>query len=111
MDEEKFIQRVEMMLFDTCGCNNDESIIILEKCLERVKKLKEQGYITIKTKTSDADNVKVDLGEMRKFKEQNAKERLAFIDFWANYIRTHPDKEWSEQQNIVIDGQISPLQS
>jgi hypothetical protein len=53
------------------------------------------------------EEVKVDLDELKKFKEQNAKERLWFIDFWANYIKTHSDKEWSEQQNIVIDGQFS----
>ena len=53
-----------------------------------------------------ASEVKVDLGEMKKFKEQNALDRLKFIDFWANYIRTHSDKEWSEQQNVVIDGQM-----
>jgi len=50
--------------------------------------------------------VKVDLEELKKFKIQNAKERLEFIDFWVNYIKTHSDKEWSKQQNIVIDAQI-----
>jgi len=50
--------------------------------------------------------VKVDLNELRKFKEQNAKERLEFIDFWVNYIKTHSDKEWSSQQKILIDAQI-----
>ena len=53
-----------------------------------------------------AEDVKVDLEEMKKFKAKNARERLKFIDFWANYIKTHSDEEWSEQQNIVIDGQI-----
>lgn len=37
----------------------------------------------------------------------NQEDRLNFVKFWANYIRTHSDKEWSEQQNIVIDGQIT----
>ena len=50
--------------------------------------------------------VKVDLNELRKFKEQNAKERLEFIDFWVNYIKTHSDKEWSSQQKVLIDAQI-----
>lgn len=54
-----------------------------------------------------AEDVKVDLKEMERFKEQNAKERLKFIDFWVNYIKTHPDKEWSAQQNMLIDSQIS----
>ena len=52
------------------------------------------------------EEVKVDLDELKRFKEQNAKERLWFVDYWANYIKTHSDKEWSEQQNIVIDGQV-----
>ena len=55
----------------------------------------------------DAKDVKVDLNEMRKFKEQNARERLEFIDFWVNYIKTHSDKEWSSQQKILIDSQVS----
>ncbi len=51
--------------------------------------------------------VKVNLSELKRFKEQNAKERLEFIDFWVNYIKTHSDKEWSKQQKILIDAQIS----
>jgi hypothetical protein len=51
--------------------------------------------------------VKVDLEELKKFKEQNAMERLDFIDFWVNYIKTHSDKEWSKQQNLIIDSQIN----
>jgi hypothetical protein len=34
-------------------------------------------------------------------------ERLDFIDFWVNYIKTHSDKEWSKQQNLIIDSQIN----
>lgn len=54
-----------------------------------------------------ASEVKVDLEELKRFKEQNAKERLEFIDFWVNYIKTHPDKKWSSQQNLLIDSQFS----
>ena len=53
-----------------------------------------------------SSEVNVDLKELKKFKTQNAKERLKFIDFWVNYIKTHSDEEWSEQQNIIIDSQI-----
>jgi len=53
-----------------------------------------------------AEDVKVDLEEMKKFKVENARERLKFIDFWADYIKTHSDKEWSRQQNMLIDSQI-----
>jgi len=50
--------------------------------------------------------VKVNLEELKKFKIKNAEERLEFIDFWANYIKTHSDEDWSKQQNILIDSQI-----
>ncbi len=30
-------------------------------------------------------------------------DRGGFIHFWAEYVRTHPDKEWSSQQNILIN--------
>ena len=51
-------------------------------------------------------DVNVDLEELKKFKKQNAKERLEFIEFWAEYIKTHSDKEWSMQQNKLINSQL-----
>ncbi len=33
-------------------------------------------------------------------------ERLKFIDMWAQYVKTHPDKVWSKQQKVLIDSQI-----
>jgi len=36
----------------------------------------------------------------------NQEDRMNFVKFWANYVKTHSDKEWSEQQNIVINGQM-----
>jgi len=53
-----------------------------------------------------AEDVKVDLEELKKFKEKNKKERLEFTDFWVDYIKTHSDKEWSEQQKDLIDSQV-----
>lgn len=38
--------------------------------------------------------------------KNNREERINFIKFWANYIRTHDDKEWSKQQNIIINSQL-----
>ena len=29
--------------------------------------------------------------------------RIRFVKFWAEYIRTHSDKEWSRQQNVLIN--------
>jgi len=36
----------------------------------------------------------------------NDEDRINFIKFWVDYIKTHSDKEWSRQQNILIDSQI-----
>lgn len=53
-----------------------------------------------------ASEIKIDLEEIKKFKVQNAKERLEFIDLIADYIKTHSDKKWSRQQNNLIYSQI-----
>ncbi len=37
------------------------------------------------------------------FMEDNQRERFRFILKWAEYVRTHDDKEWSKQQNIIIN--------
>lgn len=52
-------------------------------------------------------DVKIDLKELKKMKEQNAVERLKFIKFWAEYTKSHSDEEWSSQQNVVVDSQIN----
>ena len=36
----------------------------------------------------------------------NSEDRMNFVKFWAGYIKTHPDKEWSKQQNILINSQL-----
>ncbi len=38
--------------------------------------------------------------------KDNREDRLNFVKYWANYVKTHKDEEWSEQQNIVINSQI-----
>ena len=37
------------------------------------------------------------------FIKENQDERMRFIDIWAKYVRTHSDKDWSRQQNIIIN--------
>jgi len=37
------------------------------------------------------------------FIEDNQRERIQFILKWAEYVRTHDDREWSKQQNIIIN--------
>ena len=36
----------------------------------------------------------------------NREDRLNFVKYWANYVKTHSDQNWSEQQNILINSQI-----
>tara|TARA_Y100000310_G_scaffold341927_1_gene442882 strand:- start:650 stop:841 length:192 start_codon:yes stop_codon:yes gene_type:complete len=36
----------------------------------------------------------------------NQKERIKFVEKWAEYVRTHSDKDWSTQQKVLIDSQI-----
>ena len=45
--------------------------------------------------------------EFMKPGKTNKEDRMNFVKFWANYVKTHSDKEWSEQQNIVINSQIA----
>ncbi|MBS3095573.1 hypothetical protein J4231_02755 [Candidatus Woesearchaeota archaeon] len=41
---------------------------------------------------------KVDIEELKKFKKENFKERLKFIDFYVEWLKKTPNKKWSEQQ-------------
>ncbi len=36
----------------------------------------------------------------------NNKSRMLFVTYWANFVRTHPDQEWGEQQKRLIDSQM-----
>ena len=36
----------------------------------------------------------------------NKEDRLNFVEFWVNYMKSHSDKEWSNQQNILINSLI-----
>ncbi len=38
--------------------------------------------------------------------KDNNEDRLNFIKFWANYVKTHKDEDWSTQQNILINSQL-----
>lgn len=42
-------------------------------------------------------------------KARNRKERMKFVELWADYVRTHSDREWSRQQKIVVDSQLEGL--
>lgn len=36
----------------------------------------------------------------------NKEDRMNFVEYWAEYVRTHSDKEWSRQQNVIINSQL-----
>lgn len=55
--------------------------------------------------------IKINLEEIKKEKQKNFKERLWFINYWANYVKTNPDEDWSQQQKVLIDSQIKGAQS
>ena len=46
---------------------------------------------------------KIDLEELKKFKEQNFKERMEFIDKYADWIKKNSNKKWSSEQKNIID--------
>ena len=35
--------------------------------------------------------------------EENQKERMKFVDFWSKYVLEHDDRDWSRQQNVIIN--------
>jgi len=40
------------------------------------------------------------------FNVDNQKQRLEFVDLWAKYVLEHEDREWSRQQNVIINSCI-----
>jgi len=54
-----------------------------------------------------AEKLSIDLKELEDAKQRNREERLKFIDWWVEYMKSHADKEWGEGQNNVIDCQIN----
>jgi hypothetical protein len=44
-------------------------------------------------------------------RKANQRERMKFIDFWAEYVRTHPDRDWSGQQKVLIDSMMQSARS
>lgn len=37
---------------------------------------------------------------------RDQRERHAFVKEWAAYVRTHPDADWGEQVNRLVDAQL-----
>jgi hypothetical protein len=53
-----------------------------------------------------AEDLHFDLEELKEDRKKNIKEREWFIDYWAEWVKTHPDKEWSRAQNMLINSQF-----
>ncbi len=51
---------------------------------------------------------KINADEIRTLNDQD---RMWFVKRWANYVKTHSDKEWSEQQNVIINSQLQSAQA
>ncbi|HLD80069.1 MAG TPA: hypothetical protein VJA18_05925 [Candidatus Nanoarchaeia archaeon] len=41
-----------------------------------------------------------------KVSQDNKESRLFFVEYWAQYMKEHTDKEWGEQQNMLINSQM-----
>jgi hypothetical protein len=48
----------------------------------------------------------IDLEELEQFRKRNREERLKFVRWYAEWVKTHSNKEWSQQQKELIDGQF-----
>lgn len=36
-------------------------------------------------------------------------DREDFIDYWVEYMKTHTDQEWSQQQNMLINSALRAI--
>ncbi len=46
---------------------------------------------------------KIDLKELEKFKKENFRERLEFIDKYAEWLKKTDNKKWSRGQKTIVD--------
>jgi hypothetical protein len=51
--------------------------------------------------------IRTKLEDVKKERQSNFKERIWFVKYWAEYIKTHDDREWGEQLALLINSQIS----
>jgi hypothetical protein len=40
------------------------------------------------------------------FTDDIDKERMDFVERWARFVVANPDREWSRQQNVVINSAL-----
>lgn len=85
MDKEKFIDRVNIVLYETCGCNKEEAIEVLVECLKQIKACK---------------NFPEDRPISKPFTGMEKVEK------WARFVSEHSDREWSRMQAELINSQL-----
>ncbi len=51
--------------------------------------------------------IKFNLKEFEEDRKRNFEERLKFIEFWVNYMKSVPNEKWGAEQKKVVDGQKS----
>ncbi len=39
--------------------------------------------------------------------ERQRKERLQYVELWAEYVRTHPDSDWSALQANLVNAELA----
>jgi len=44
--------------------------------------------------------------KIKEFVESNKKQRMDFVELWAEYVKTHDDKDWSSQQAKIINSML-----
>jgi hypothetical protein len=47
-----------------------------------------------------------ELKQLKEWKKKNFEERMEFIKKYAEWLKKTPNKEWSKQQNDLIDSQF-----
>lgn len=48
---------------------------------------------------------KKDLKELEEEKKRNLKQRMEFVDLYAEWLKNTPNKVWSNQQNKLLNQQ------
>lgn len=64
------------------------------------------GYISILFGRSRATE-DIDILAEKMNKTSNEKQRMNFVEFWAEYVKNHSDKDWRSQQEKLINSQIN----
>lgn len=51
------------------------------------------------------EDIKIDFKELERQKKRNFEDRIAFVRWWAEYVKNHPEKAFAQQKSL-IDSQM-----